>query len=174
MRINMIGAPGWTIRTVRLNGTDITDGGIDFNANEDITGLEVELTNKLTAIRGLVTNGRGETLKDYTAIAFAQDQDKWKVFGRYQRSVALIRTAGSRLAACRRATTTSSRSTRSIRDRAAIPISSRRPHQGHADHDREGETRTVDLKHERSDCSTFTTERNTQDASIRLRRKTTR
>ena len=36
-------------------------------------------------ISGLVTNARGETLKEYTAIAFAQDREKWKVIGRYQR-----------------------------------------------------------------------------------------
>jgi hypothetical protein len=79
-----MGAAGWTIRSVRLNGTDITDAGIEFKASEDISGLEVELTNKLTAISGLVTNARGEPVKDYTAIAFAQDRDKWKPFSRYQ------------------------------------------------------------------------------------------
>jgi hypothetical protein len=84
MRINTMGAAGWTIRSVRLNGTDITDAGIEFKASEDISGLEVELTNKLTAISGLVTNARGEPVKDYTAIAFAQDRDKWKPFSRYQ------------------------------------------------------------------------------------------
>jgi protocatechuate 3,4-dioxygenase beta subunit len=84
VRINMSGAVGWQIRAVRLNGTDVTDAGIEFKPNEDITGLEVEITNKLTTITGLVTNARGETLKDYTTIAFAQDKEKWKMMGRYQ------------------------------------------------------------------------------------------
>ena len=75
---------GFTIRAVRLNGTDITDAGIEFKPNEDISGLEVELTNKLTTISGLVTNARGEAVKEYTAIAFAQDREKWKIVGRYQ------------------------------------------------------------------------------------------
>jgi hypothetical protein len=83
MRIGMANAAGWTIRSVRLNGSELTDTGIDFRPNEDISGLEIEITNKLTTITGLVTNARGDTLKDYTAIAFAQDKDKWKVFGRY-------------------------------------------------------------------------------------------
>ena len=80
--MNQVG--GWTIRAVRLNGTDITDAGVEFKPNENISGLEVELTNKLTTISGLVTNARGETVKEYAAIAFAQDKEKWKVFGRYQ------------------------------------------------------------------------------------------
>jgi hypothetical protein len=85
MRINLMGPmAGFAVRAIRLNGTDITDAGIEFRANEDISGLEIELTNKLTTISGLVTNARGEALKDYSAIAFAQDKDKWKVVGRYQ------------------------------------------------------------------------------------------
>jgi hypothetical protein len=85
MRINMMGpGGGWTIRAVRLNGTDITDTGIEFKPNEDISGLEVEITNRLTTITGLVTNARGEGVKEYSAIAFSQDREKWKVQGRYQ------------------------------------------------------------------------------------------
>jgi len=84
MRINLLNGPGWTIRTVRLNGTDVIDTGVEIKPNEDISGLEVELTNKLTTISGLVTSARGETLKDYSALAFAQDREKWKVVGRYQ------------------------------------------------------------------------------------------
>jgi hypothetical protein len=85
MRLNIAGgAGGFNIHAVRLNGTDVTDTGVEFKANEDIGGLEVELTNKLTTISGLVTNARGEPVKDYSAIAFAQDREKWKVFGRYQ------------------------------------------------------------------------------------------
>jgi protocatechuate 3,4-dioxygenase beta subunit len=84
MRINVFGTAGWAIRSVRLNGTDITDAGIEFKAGEDIAGLEVEMTNKVTAISGLVTNARGEPVKEYSAIAFSQDREKWKMSGRYQ------------------------------------------------------------------------------------------
>jgi protocatechuate 3,4-dioxygenase beta subunit len=85
MRINMMGPMnGFTIRAVRLNGIDITDAGLEFKPNEDISGLEVELTNKVTTISGLVTNARGEAVKEYTTIAFAQDREKWKIAGRYQ------------------------------------------------------------------------------------------
>jgi hypothetical protein len=87
MRINMMGMTnGFVVRAVRQNGTDITDTGIEFKPNEDISGLEVELTNKIATISGLVTNARGEAVKDYSAIAFAQDREKWKIVGRYQGS----------------------------------------------------------------------------------------
>jgi protocatechuate 3,4-dioxygenase beta subunit len=87
MRIVMTNQPaGWTIRAVRLNGVDVIDSGIEFRANENVSGLEVELTNKLTAITGLVTNARGETVKEYSAIAFSQDREQWKGATRYQGS----------------------------------------------------------------------------------------
>ena len=84
-RLNLVpGGMGWTIRSVRLNATDVTDGGFEVKAGEDVSGLEVELTNKLTTIAGLVTNARGETVKDYTTIVFAQDSARWTSNTRYQ------------------------------------------------------------------------------------------
>jgi hypothetical protein len=67
---------GWAVRSVRLNGVDVTDAGIEFKPNEDISDVDVELTNRLTSLSGLVTNGRGELSNDYTAIVFAQDRDR--------------------------------------------------------------------------------------------------
>jgi hypothetical protein len=70
-------APGWAVRTVRLHGADVTDAGFAIKPNEDLSGVEVELTNKLTMISGLVTNARGDQLKDYTTVVFAQDSTRW-------------------------------------------------------------------------------------------------
>jgi hypothetical protein len=85
MRINIMGPMGgWMVRSIRLNGADVTDTGIEFKPNDNMTGLEIELTNKLTTITGLVTNARGEALKEFTTIAFSQDREKWKVVNRYQ------------------------------------------------------------------------------------------
>ena len=75
---------GWAIRSVRLNATDVTDAGFEIKGNSEIGVLEVELTNKLTTISGLVTNARGETLKDYSTLVFAQDSARWTGNTRYQ------------------------------------------------------------------------------------------
>jgi Carboxypeptidase regulatory-like domain len=78
-RISLSNAPpGWTIRAVRLNGADVIDSGIEFKPNQNVRGLEVELTNKVSVVSGLVTTGRSEASRDYTAIAFPQDSDRWK------------------------------------------------------------------------------------------------
>src|SRR5262249_2872487 len=67
----------WTLKAVRLKGADVTDSGIEFKPNEDISGIEIELTTKATQVSGQVTNGRGEPAKDYTVIVFAHDQQRW-------------------------------------------------------------------------------------------------
>jgi len=42
MRVNLNGqTQTWRIRSVRLNGVDITDTGVEFKPNEDVKGLEV-------------------------------------------------------------------------------------------------------------------------------------
>jgi hypothetical protein len=68
---------GWVLKSVKLNGEDITDKGADFKPGEDVSGIEVELTNKTTAITGGVTDDRNGTLKDFTVVVFPEDQAKW-------------------------------------------------------------------------------------------------
>ena len=68
---------GWVIKRVTFNGDDITDRGLEFKAGQDVEGIEIELTNKATAIAGSVAATDGTTLKDYTVVVFAADQEKW-------------------------------------------------------------------------------------------------
>jgi len=92
IRINMItdlsanAQAGWTLKAVRLNGVDVTDAGFDVGTNQDIGGIEVELTNRVSSLSGLVTNGRGETITEYSAIVFSQDRERWTDSGRYFRT----------------------------------------------------------------------------------------
>lgn len=84
LRLNaQLAGLGWSTRSVRQNGVDVTDSGIDIRSNEDVSGIEVELTNQSTEISGLVTNGRGEPAKDYTVVIFAQDSQRWGWQSRY-------------------------------------------------------------------------------------------
>jgi len=68
---------GWQLKSVSVNGTDVTDSGIDFKPGEDVAGIELELTRKTTAISGTVTDASGQALKDYTVVVFSDDQQKW-------------------------------------------------------------------------------------------------
>jgi len=77
--VRLASPPGWMIKSVSLNGADVSDG-LTFKS-EDVSGLEVELTNKVPDVSGLVTNGKGEPVSNYFAIAFPQDQERWNAPG---------------------------------------------------------------------------------------------
>jgi hypothetical protein len=87
MRIVLAGpGTGWAVRAVRHRGVDVTDSGIEFRANEDVADIELEITNRLTDVSGLVTNSRGTTQKDYSVVVFPEDRDKWTPSSRYMRT----------------------------------------------------------------------------------------
>ena len=68
---------GWYLRAVRLNGSDVTDSGIDFRADQQVDGIEVEMTMQTTNLSGMVTDERGEPSRDYAVIVFSQDREDW-------------------------------------------------------------------------------------------------
>jgi Carboxypeptidase regulatory-like domain len=70
--------PGWTLKSVKLNGTDITDTGAEFKPGETTSGLEVELTNRSASVNGSVTASDGSLLKDYTVVIFSETPEQWR------------------------------------------------------------------------------------------------
>ena len=85
-RITLTGLqPPWTIKAVRYRGIDVTDSGLDVKANEEITDVEIELMNRITDVSGLVTNSRGDPVKEYWVVLFARDSDKRRPPSRYVR-----------------------------------------------------------------------------------------
>lgn len=77
--IRVAAPPGWTLKSVKLNGIDITDTGADFKPGETTSGLEVELTSKPTTVSGGVTETGGAALKDYTVVVFSETPDHWRL-----------------------------------------------------------------------------------------------
>jgi hypothetical protein len=70
--------PGWSVKAVRHNGTDVTDTGIDFPSGGTVEGIEIELTNLQQEISGRVTNDKGLEVKDYSVLFFPQDRARWE------------------------------------------------------------------------------------------------
>jgi hypothetical protein len=70
---------GWTLKSVRQNGDDVTDSGVEFKSGQDISGLELVATSKQTEITGGVTASNGSALKDYTVVVFSDDPQLWSL-----------------------------------------------------------------------------------------------
>jgi protocatechuate 3,4-dioxygenase beta subunit len=72
---------GWTVKSVRVNGTDVTDTGIEFKPGETVSGVEIALSSKLSQVSGTVTGASSEPVKDYTVVVFADDPQRWTLPG---------------------------------------------------------------------------------------------
>jgi hypothetical protein len=68
---------GWYLRSVRVDGADVTDAGVEFKAGEEVSGIDIELTQRTTDLSGSVGDARGQSVKDYTVVVFSDDQQKW-------------------------------------------------------------------------------------------------
>jgi hypothetical protein len=68
----------WRLKSIHVNGSDVTDTGFEVGS-QAVSGIEIEMTNRLQQITGTVTDARGDAVKDYTVALFSQDRARWKV-----------------------------------------------------------------------------------------------
>jgi hypothetical protein len=78
--------PTWMLKSVLLNGNDITDTAIDLKGDEDVKDLQILVTDRVPEVNGKVTNAKGEPTRDYTVVIFPEDATKWGYPSRYIRS----------------------------------------------------------------------------------------
>jgi hypothetical protein len=74
---------GLALKAVRVGGVDVTDTGFDVKPNEDVRGIEVELTSHPTVVSGQVTDNRGAASRDCMVVVFSRDEAKWEGTSRY-------------------------------------------------------------------------------------------
>jgi Carboxypeptidase regulatory-like domain len=79
--------PDWTLESVRLGGTDVTDVPIDFDGRDTITDLQVTITNRLTDVSGGVIDANGRALTDYVLLVFPVDQALRGYQSRYVKAI---------------------------------------------------------------------------------------
>ena len=68
---------GWALKSVTIDGIDITDAPYDFRPGVNVGGLVVTLTDRLSEITGSVRDARGQPVMDYVFVAFPEDTKLW-------------------------------------------------------------------------------------------------
>lgn len=61
-------ATNWMLKSITLDGRDITDVPYELGTSETIEGLSIVLTDRVTEVSGGVSSSRGESLKDYAVV----------------------------------------------------------------------------------------------------------
>ena len=85
--IRVQGVPaGWALKSITVNGLDVTDTPFDFKSAGTITGAIVTLTNRLSEITGQVRDARGQPMADYVLVVFPDDPKLWAAPSRHVQS----------------------------------------------------------------------------------------
>lgn len=71
----------WALRSITLNGVDVTDATLDFRG-KDIDGLEIVMTSRWPTLTGKVSD-QNQAVADYSVVVFAEDRTKWTYPSRY-------------------------------------------------------------------------------------------
>lgn len=83
-RLFRVNAPqGWILKSVVLNGQDITDVPTEFAQAQTVAGVQIVLTKKVSALSGMVSDDRGRPLLDATVVVFPADEKLWAFQSRF-------------------------------------------------------------------------------------------
>ena len=79
--------PTWALKSVTLEGDDITDTPLDLTGRQSISGLVIRMTDKQTQIAGQVTDTKGQVLRDYVVVVQPQEAKEPIIAARWIRTV---------------------------------------------------------------------------------------
>jgi len=83
----VVGANLEMLKSITLEGEDITDEPIDLTGKQAVSGLVIRMTDRLTQIAGHVTDERGQTVRDYVVVILpAEAKQEPLVAGRWIRT----------------------------------------------------------------------------------------
>ena len=77
----------WFLKSVTLNGENITDVPLDVSTVTDDSTLQIVMTDKQTTLSGTVRDTRGQPVIDYTVVIFPDQLREGAMPGRYTRVV---------------------------------------------------------------------------------------
>jgi hypothetical protein len=76
----------WALKAVYLRDQDVTDTPIEFVPGQNIDGLEIVFTKKISEITGIVRDDNGKPALDSTIVIFPNDSSRWNFQSRYLRT----------------------------------------------------------------------------------------
>jgi hypothetical protein len=84
-RMQVMTPTGWAVKAVLQGDRDITDEPLDMRSGEELTGIEVVLTDRVTRVSGQINNEKG-AIADGTVLVFASQPGKWYERSRWVRA----------------------------------------------------------------------------------------
>jgi hypothetical protein len=69
---------GWALKGIFLNGRDVSDQVLEVRNGQSTGGLQVVLTDRITALTGTVTDAQAAGAADRYVVAFSTDPAAWR------------------------------------------------------------------------------------------------
>jgi hypothetical protein len=76
-RVGLALPEGWAVRSIRRAGRDIGDAPLEGGSGEEVSDVEIVLTDRVTTISGIVQDRQGTPATGGTVIVFADDAERW-------------------------------------------------------------------------------------------------
>ena len=73
---------GWMLKSVTISGRDVTDAPMELRSGQQLTGVVVAFTDRVTQLTGAVTNAQGIPATEFTVLAFPTDTSLWRAQAR--------------------------------------------------------------------------------------------
>ena len=77
------GARGWALKSVTVEGREVTDTPIDLKSGQKLANVSVVFTDKLSEINGTVADQQGTPITEFTVLAFPTDPSLWRPQSRH-------------------------------------------------------------------------------------------
>jgi hypothetical protein len=74
---------GWTLKSVTIDGRDVTDAAVELRSGQRLERVELTLTDRVSEINGTLTDDQGRPVTEYTVLAFSTDSTFWRPQSRH-------------------------------------------------------------------------------------------
>jgi hypothetical protein len=78
IRPNGGGLRGWNLKSVTIDGRDVTDVPVSVRSGQRVANVVVTFTDKVNEINGSVTDAQGNAVTEYTVLAFSTNTAVWR------------------------------------------------------------------------------------------------
>jgi hypothetical protein len=69
---------GWTLKSVTVSGRDIIDTPLEVRSGQNLSGLTLVFTDKMSEVNGTLTDDQGQPITEFTVLAFPTDNTLWR------------------------------------------------------------------------------------------------
>jgi hypothetical protein len=74
---------GWTLKSVTVDGRDVTDTPLPVRSGQKIANVVVTFTDKVNEINGTVTDDQNAPVTEFTVLAFSTEPSLWRSQSRH-------------------------------------------------------------------------------------------